>query len=75
VNSVFIECSNELGGFESGAVADWLGPVASVVGGGVGTLLVTVGVAWWLPDLRRLGRLVETPADVMHSAAEEKSDE
>jgi MFS family permease len=75
VNSVFIECSNELGGFESGVVAQWLGPVVSVVGCGVGTLLVTAGVAWWLPDLRRLGRLVETPADVMHSAAEEKSDE
>jgi MFS family permease len=75
VNSVFIECSNELGGFESGAVAACLGPVASVVSGGVGTLLVTVGVAWWLPELRRLGRLVETPADIMHSAAEEKSDE
>jgi MFS family permease len=75
VNSVFIECSNELGGFESGAVAAWLGPVASVVSGGVGTLLVTAGVAWWLPELRRLGRLVETPADIMHSAAEEKSDE
>jgi MFS family permease len=75
VNSVFIECSNELGGFESGMVATWLGPVTSVVSGGVGTLLVTVGVAWWLPELRRLGRLVETPADLMHSAAEEKSDE
>ena len=75
VNSVFIECSNELGGFESGMVASWLGPVTSVVAGGVGTLAVTVGVAWWLPELRRLGRLVETPADLMHSAAEEKSDE
>jgi hypothetical protein len=32
-------------------------------------------VAWWLPDLRRLGRLVETPADVLYSEAEEKSDE
>jgi len=75
VNSVFIECSNELGGFESGLVAAWLGPVFSVVSGGFGTLAITGLVAWWLPELRRLGRLVETPADVLYSEAEEKSDE
>jgi MFS family permease len=75
VNSVFIECSNELGGFESGAVAAWLGPVASVVSGGIGTLVITGLIAWWLPDLRRLGRLVERPSDVMYSEAEEKSEE
>jgi MFS family permease len=56
VNSVFIECSNELGGFESGLVAQVLGPVFSVVSGGVGTILVVIGMAWWLPELRRLGR-------------------
>ena len=75
VNSVFIECSNELGGFESGLVAAWMGPVFSVVSGGFGTLAITGLVAWWLPELRRLGRLVETPADVLYSEAEEKSDE
>jgi MFS family permease len=75
VNSVFIECSNELGGFESGLVAAWLGPVFSVVSGGVGTLAITGLVAWRLPELRRLGRLVETPADLLYSEAEEKSDE
>ena len=75
VNSVFIECSNELGGFESGLVAALLGPVFSVVSGGFGTLAITGLVAWWLPELRRLGRLVETPADVLYSEAEEKSDE
>lgn len=75
VNSVFIECSNELGGFESGLVALHFGPVFSVVSGGVGTLAITGFVAWWLPELRRLGRLVETPADVLYSEAEEKSDE
>ncbi len=65
VNSVFIESSNELGGYESGAVAQgaghWLGAaggaVFSVVVGGVGTILVVAGMAWWLPELRRLGRL------------------
>lgn len=56
VNSVFIECSNELGGFESGLVAKLFGPVISVVSGGVGTILVVLGMAWWLPQLRRLRR-------------------
>jgi MFS family permease len=45
VNSVFIGGSNQLGEFESGATAAWLGPVGSVVLGGVGTLLVA-GL-WW----------------------------
>jgi MFS family permease len=40
VNSVFIGASNQLGEFESGATAALLGPVGSVVLGGVGTLLV-----------------------------------
>ncbi len=40
VNSVFIGASNQLGEFESGATAAWLGPVGSVVLGGLGTLLV-----------------------------------
>lgn len=43
VNSIFIDLSNELGGFESGSVAALIGPVATVVIGGIGTLLV-VGV-------------------------------
>lgn len=45
VNSLFIGTSNELGGFESGFVANWLGPVVSVVSGGVGTILVVIAVA------------------------------
>ncbi|MDB5870522.1 MAG: major facilitator superfamily 1 [Polaromonas sp.] len=40
VNSVFIGASNQLGEFESGATAALLGPVGSVVAGGIGTLLV-----------------------------------
>ena len=42
VNIVFISSSNELGAFESGTTAAWFGPVASVVGGGVGTMLVVL---------------------------------
>ena len=58
VNSVFIDMSNELGGFESGALAAAVGPVVAVVGGGVGTILVVSAVAVAWPDLRRLDRLV-----------------
>jgi MFS family permease len=57
VNSLFIGTSNELGGFESGLVAHWLGPLFAVVSGGVGTILVVLAVAWIWPEIRRYGRL------------------
>ncbi len=57
VNSVFISASNELGGFESGLVASVFGPIASVVGGGIGTLLVVSAVALIWPQIRQLKRL------------------
>ncbi|MFZ4431254.1 MAG: MFS transporter [Phycisphaerales bacterium] len=63
VNSVFIESSNELGGYESGLVASWFGPVASVVSGGVGTLVVVGLVAIGFPALRSLERLTPPPRD------------
>jgi MFS family permease len=40
VNTLFIGASNQLGEFESGATASVMGPVGSVVAGGVGTLVV-----------------------------------
>ncbi len=57
VNSVFIGASNQLGEFESGVTAAWLGPVGSVVVGGVGTVLVAV--SWWrlFPTLARRDKL------------------
>jgi hypothetical protein len=57
VNVVFISSSNELGDFESGKTAAWFGPVASVVGGGVGTILVVLLAMWRWPSLLRLGPL------------------
>jgi MFS family permease len=71
VNSVFIECSNEVGAFESGAVAAWLGPVWSVVTGGLGTIGVVAFVALAFPALRRMRRLVDTPQDVFEAEVEE----
>jgi MFS family permease len=57
VNSLFIGTSNELGGFESGFVAYLVGPVFSVVAGGIGTIVVVLMVAWLWPEIRRYGRL------------------
>lgn len=67
VNSLFIGTSNELGGFESGLVAHIFGPwmhnaistgaIISVVSGGVGTILVVIGVAWFWPEIRKYGKL------------------
>ena len=57
VNGLFIGASNELGAAESGFVAGWIGPVATVALGGVGTILVAGIAAWRLPQLRRYGRL------------------
>lgn len=59
VNTMFIECSNELGSFESGLVARWFGPVVSVVSGGIGTLAVVGAIAGGFPALRRLRGLSE----------------
>ncbi|MDO8363340.1 MAG: MFS transporter [Actinomycetota bacterium] len=56
VENVFIGASNELGAFESGIVAQAAGTPATVIGGGVATIVV-VGV-WWLgfPSLRKVDR-------------------
>ena len=59
INSLFIGTSNELGGFESGAVASLIGPVAAVVAGGVGTVIVVGVTARVWPEIRALRRLEE----------------
>ncbi|MEJ1930298.1 MFS transporter [Nostoc sp. NIES-2111] len=59
VNSVFISASNELGGFESGLAAALFGPVLSVVGGGIGTILVVIATATIWPGIAKLGSLQE----------------
>jgi MFS family permease len=57
VNMLFIGASNELGEFESGLTAQWLGPVRAVIAGGVGTLLVVLAWSRLFPQLRRLDRM------------------
>lgn len=63
VNSIFIDLSNELGGFESGSVAALIGPVATVVAGGIGTLLVVAGVSTFWHDLVGLDAL-DSPVEL-----------
>ena len=59
VSAVFIGSSNELGGFESAAVAEVTSPKFSVVSGGLGTLAVVGLWSWLFPKLRRLGPLAD----------------
>ena len=66
VNSIFIGASNELGEFESGATAAWLGPVGAVVLGGLGTLAVAASWVWLFPALARRDRLESRPATPPH---------
>ena len=53
VNSIFIGASNQLGEFESGSVAALFGPIASVVSGGIGTLLIAAAWLRLFPTLAR----------------------
>lgn len=69
VNTVFISSSNELGAFESGATAAYFGPVWSVIGGGIGTILIVILVAMRWPSLVRLGPLQSLkPAPLVQEA-------
>jgi len=62
VNGVFISSSNQLGEFESGSVAHFFGPVASVVSGGIGTIVVVLLIAVTWPQLRLLRSLQSVSA-------------
>ncbi|MGZ3313836.1 MAG: MFS transporter [Caulobacteraceae bacterium] len=57
VSTLFIGASNELGEFESGLAARFLGPIGATLFGGVGSLAVTGLWAWIFPELRRADRL------------------
>lgn len=57
VNLIFIGASNELGEFESGTLASWIGAVPCVVVGGIGTLLVVLAWTVFFPEIRDIDRL------------------
>jgi MFS family permease len=57
VDNIFVGTSNEIGAFESGVTAKFLGTVPSVVLGGIMTLVVVAATALKWPELRKLGAL------------------
>ena len=57
VSSVFIGASNELGEFESGVAARFLGPIGAALFGGIGALVVTGTWSLLFPSLRKADRL------------------
>ncbi len=64
VNSLFIGTSNQLGQFESGLTAAWLGTVPAVWLGGVGTIVVALLWMRLFPPLRDADTLDTADPDV-----------
>jgi hypothetical protein len=63
VDMIFIGTSNELGAFESGVTAQWLGAVPAVILGGFGAIAVTALWAWWFPELRNTDKALAPAAE------------
>lgn len=66
VGSLFVGSSNELGAFESGVAARWLGLVPSVVMGGMITLVVVAITRWRAPELYGLDLRQPPPSVPLH---------
>jgi MFS family permease len=74
VNMVFFMGGPQLGELEAGLVANWLGPVVSVVSGGLGCLLATGWIAGRNPELRHYtGHETAEPATVPYSEKAERA--
>jgi hypothetical protein len=54
---MFIGTSNQLGEFESGVLASWLGVVPSVLLGGIGTIIVVLVWMKLFPSLVKVDKL------------------
>ncbi len=54
INMLFISSSNELGAFESGLAAKYLGTIPSVVFGGIMTILVVIATYFKAPALKQV---------------------
>lgn len=72
LSQLTISASNELGEAESGFLAALIGPVAAVIGGGIGAIVITLIWARLFPELR-LARTFDPPdigeADVIKEKA------
>ncbi len=60
LSQLTISASNELGEAESGFLAALVGPVAAVIGGGIGAIIITIIWARLFPELR-LARTFDPP--------------
>jgi MFS family permease len=60
LSQLTISASNELGEAESGFLAALVGPVAAVIGGGIGAIVITLIWARLFPELR-LARTFDPP--------------
>lgn len=57
VNQIFVGSSNEIGALRAGLMSALVGPIAAVVWGGIGTIMVTAAIARGVPPLRQLSAL------------------
>jgi MFS family permease len=65
VEMVFVSASNELGAFESGAIAALVGTVTAVVAGGAATIAIALSWTRLFPALSRMGRLEDLRPEPM----------
>lgn len=72
LSQLTISASNELGEAESGFLAALVGPVAAVIGGGVGAILITLYWARLFPELR-LARSFDPPDIGREENSQEKN--
>jgi MFS family permease len=70
VENVFIGASNELGAFESGMAAQYLGLPFAVIGGGVATIAVVGVCVFVFPSLRKVDRFEDLDHTNVPSAIE-----
>jgi MFS family permease len=54
INKIFITSSNEIGAFESGLTAKWMGTIPAILFGGAACIAIVAGFALWAPSLRNL---------------------
>jgi hypothetical protein len=72
LSQLTISASNELGEAESGFLAALVGPVAAVIGGGVGAIVITLVWAKLFPELR-LARTFDPPQTHPESLPEQRA--
>lgn len=74
VSMIFVGSSNEIGALESGVAANFLGTQRSVWLGGIVTLMIVAGTAYFSPGLRNL-RLDGNTARKIESGSEDNSED